>query len=69
MPKPTKSPSKWITTAAMAQELGVTAQTLRRHRFDYQEGNHYYQVNPGSSRPTYRWNKKRMLRKCGISIT
>lgn len=56
----------WIPTSELAIEIGITAKTLLRQRGNYQEGVHYFNMNPFGPRPTYRWHKPKMLKAFSI---
>lgn len=54
MPKPT---DRWISTTALATELGVSAYFLREKRTTlFKPKKHYRLKNPTAARPTYVWN-------------
>lgn len=55
-----------ISTAALAQELGISIDTLYRLKSQgiFQPGRrrHYWTANPIAARPTYRWNLAQCLK-------
>lgn len=54
------SAERWISTTALADELGVSAKFLRENRTKlFAPGKHYRLKNPKAYRPTYAWNKER----------
>jgi len=59
------SKSAWVTTKALAEELGVTQKFIRESLKDeiFGPGLHYRNVNPTAWRPTYRWHLERCLQK------
>ena len=59
MSKPT---DRWISTTAIAAELGLTPKFLREHRTEYFKAvTHYRLINPNAYRPTYQWHKERCV--------
>jgi len=60
-----KSRSAWVTTRALADELGVTQKFIRESLKDeiFAPGTHYRNVNPTAWRPTYRWHLQKCLEK------
>jgi hypothetical protein len=57
-PKPKPKPKPWVSTTALAAELGCCTDTLHRMRVRGQlkRGVHWRIVNPDSQRLTYRWH-------------
>jgi len=56
--------SEWVSTSALANELGISQKhlrdTLRAELF--KPGEHYLNVRPTGWRPTYRWHRERCLK-------
>lgn len=63
-----KSNSPWVTTTALAQELGCAPKHIRNtlkddvFRQGYKRGE-YYVINPHAWRPTYRWHLGRCIKR------
>jgi hypothetical protein len=54
----------WISTAAMADELGWSVQFLLKHRNDrFESRTHWRMLDPHAKRVTYRWNRLEVLKK------
>jgi len=61
MAKPCKR--DWVSTTAMAQELGCSVSFLLRHRDElFMRGQHWKVMNPIAYRKTYRWNRITVIR-------
>jgi hypothetical protein len=60
-----KARSAWVSTKALADELGCTPKHIRESLKDeiFGEGMHYRNINPTAWRPTYRWHLARCLEK------
>jgi hypothetical protein len=61
----------WISTAQMAEALGVCTKTLYRLRDSgcLKPGKHYLIVSPSFAvRPTYRWHQERCEAAMGVSL-
>jgi hypothetical protein len=66
MPKTKKD---WIATSEMAENLGCSIEHLYRLRDSgsLKKGFHWYCLDEGARRLTYRWHKKRVELALGIS--
>ncbi|ANV92019.1 helix-turn-helix domain-containing protein [Picosynechococcus sp. PCC 8807] len=55
--------SKWITTAEMAQALGISTKHLHRLRQSrrFPKKGYWRDISTPDSRPDYRWNKPKIL--------
>ena len=53
----------WVTTAQLAEEIGCGRYFLLRNREAlFKQGTHWRILNPHSARPTYRWNRTKVLK-------
>jgi hypothetical protein len=61
-------PKPWVSTTALAAELGCHPDTLHRMRVSGQlkRGVHWRIVNPEAQRLTYRWHVKSCTRVVGV---
>lgn len=59
----------WVTTADMADLLGVCTKTLHRlkKRGFFRDGHHYRWVNPLSTRSDLRWHRHRVALRMGMT--
>ena len=52
----------WVSTQALAQELSVSTDFLLKNKNKlFEAGTHWKILNPLAGRPTYRWNKPKVM--------
>ncbi len=64
-----KRSSEWVSTSEMAKTLGCSTRYLFKfmERYQFKKGRPWINLNPNGARPTYRWNKEKMLKLLGDS--